>query len=367
MSIAAPIVLELEGMYDDTLVEDAVLAGTGYTFVQARISLEAPTSAVPEDIRNRTLGLFIFRRFLRAEDIALFPNLKVVVRMGVGYDRLDRVALAARGIKACNIPDYGTMEVADHAMALALSLRRGILLHHDLQRGTPPAPWTTVNTPLVQRPQGSPLPVAHLLTDPPPVATPRTFGILGLGRIGTAVALRAKAFGWRVLFYDPYLPNGVDRALGISRSKSLESLFRESHILSIHTPLTHNTRKLVNERLLRLMPPKQGVLINTARGGIVDLDGLLAVLRDDHLAGAGLDVLPEEDNNDITRPDAKVHPLIEAYRAREKWLEGRFVVTPHSAFHSPESWDDIRSLSAITMKEVLVDGKETNVISPDTE
>lgn len=136
--------------------------------------------------------------------------------------------------------------------------------------------------------------------------------------------------------------------------------------MSIHTPLTRHTRKLVSERLLRLMPP-HGVIVNTARGGIVDLDGLAAVLRDGHLAGAGLDVLPEEDNNAIAQPDAAMHPLIQAYRDREQWLAGRLVVTPHSAYHSPEAWDDIRSLSAITMKEVLVDGKETNVIPHDAE
>lgn len=113
--------------------------------------------------------------------------------------------------------------------------------------------------------------------------------------------------------------------------------------------------------------PQHGVLVNTSRGGVVDLDGLLAVLRDGHLVGAGLDVLPEEDGNAITHADAPVHPLVQAYRAREEWLRGRLVITPHSAFHSPEAWEDIRSLSAITMKEVLVDGKETNVIPPHAD
>jgi len=110
-----------------------------------------------------------------AEDLALFPNLKVIVRMGVGYDRLDRVALAERNVTVCNVPDYGTCEIADHALALALSLRRGVLLHHEHQRGETPAPWMYIESPLVQRLQQ------------------HTFGILGLGRIGKAAALRAKA------------------------------------------------------------------------------------------------------------------------------------------------------------------------------
>lgn len=361
---APPIVLELEGMYSESILEDTVFANTGYTYVSARIGLDAPTSLVPEDIRQRTEGLFIFRRFLKPEDIALFPKLKVVVRMGVGYDRLDREELAARGVQVCNIPDYGTTEVADHAVALGLALRRGILLHHDLQRRG--APWQFISTPLLHRPSGPPPPPEQILADPPPPTTPRTFGILGLGRIGTAVALRARAFGWRILFFDPYLKNGVERALGVARAPSIESLFRQSHTVSIHTPLTKLTRNLVGERLLRLMPPG-GVLINTGRGAIIDMDGLEAVLRDNHLAGAGLDVLPEEDNNAIRHEDAVVHPLIQAYRNHEEWLRGRMVITPHSAFFSAEAWEDIRNLSALTMKDVLVDGKETNVIPPDAE
>lgn len=123
--------------------------------------------------------------------------------MGVGYDRLDRVALAKKNVIVCNCPDYGTAEVADHAFALALSFRRGILIHNERQRATPPAPWVVIDTPLVRRLQRS------------------TFGILGLGRIGTASALRAKAFGFNVLFYDPYVPNGADKSLDIVSSASI--------------------------------------------------------------------------------------------------------------------------------------------------
>jgi len=200
--------------------------------------------------------------------------------------------LAERGVKVCNVPDYGTTEVADHAIALALTLRRGILLHHDLQRANPPAEWNIPNSPLVQRPQT------------------RTFGILGLGRIGTAVSLRAKAFGWRVLFYDPFLPSGYERALGIERAPNIEDLFRQSDTLSIHTPLTTQTRGLVSHGLLRLMP-MHSCVINTARGPIVDLDALYSVLHDGHLSGAALNVLPDEPIN-----EANVPKLIRASRQR---------------------------------------------------
>src|SRR5690242_19536733 len=132
-------------------------------------------------------GLTIMWFAVTGGDLARFPNLRCIVRMGVGYDKLDRPAAAARNVLVCNVPDYGTTEVADHAMALALTLRRGILLHHEYQRHDPPAPWRSFHHPMIQR-------LGTL-----------TFGIVGLGRIGTAVALRAKALQFRVVFYDPYL------------------------------------------------------------------------------------------------------------------------------------------------------------------
>ena len=126
-------------------------------------------------------GLMIMRWAVTAADLDRFPRLRCVVRMGVGYDKLDRKALAGHNILVCNVPDYGTTEVADHAVALALTLRRGILLHHELQRRDPPAPWRSFHHPMIRR------------------LGVQNFGIIGLGRIGTAVALRAKAFNFRDL------------------------------------------------------------------------------------------------------------------------------------------------------------------------
>jgi C-terminal binding protein len=237
----------------------------------------------------------------------------------------------------------GTAEIADHALALALTMRRGILLHHDQQRATPPALWAPVDTPLVARLQQ------------------KTFGILGLGRIGTAAALRAKAFGFNVLFYDPYLPNGVDKSLALERTKDIHELFRRSNVLSLHAPCTRETRGMVGYDLLSLLP-RGAVLVNTARGEITDLDGVERGLREGILSGAGLDVLPEE-----PIPDDGVHPLIQAYRNKEAWLEGRMVLTCHTAFFSPESFVDIRIKSSETMRDVLLLGMSSNVITPEME
>jgi len=225
-------------------------------------------------------------------------------------------------------------------MALVLSLRRGVILYHERQRQNPPAPWGPVKGELIRR------------------LGVQTFGIIGLGRIGTAVALRARAFGFRVIFFDPYLPNGTELALGIGRAGSLEDLLRQTDTLSVHTPLTRETQGMLGHAELALLR-KGAVVVNTARGPIIDLDALLALLRDGHIAAAGLDVLPTEP------PVEPIPELLRAYRAREKWLEGRLVVTPHAAWFTPESEHDTRGKAAEAMRAALLSNRPQNVITPD--
>ena len=340
-SVARLTVLEPEGMYPDTLLEQRIL-GPEVEVLHGGAPHTGSLDELSDEVCAKVDGLLIFRHWLKPHHIARFPKLKVVVRMGVGYDRLDRAACAARGITVCNVPDYGTQEVADHAMSLVLALRRGLILHHDLQRATPPAGWRYAESPLIKR------------------AEVQGFGIVGLGRIGTAVALRAKAFGFKVRFYDPFLPNGVDRALGITRCKTLDELLSGADVLTIHAPDTKGTRGMIGAAQLAKLP-KDAIVVNTARGTSIDIDALEAALRSGHLAGAGLDVIPVEP------PVDPVPGLLAAYRAREPWLEGRVIITPHSAFHTPDAWLDIRTKRAETMRDVLVDGGRSNVIRPDQD
>ncbi|OQV00495.1 D-isomer specific 2-hydroxyacid dehydrogenase, NAD binding domain-containing protein [Cladophialophora immunda] len=344
-------IIQADGVYPDDVVERPIFtANPTHAYKLNYVSthlfptgtpVPKPWSSIPKDLRDQVDGIMVLKMGFTAADVELFPKLKVIVRMGVGYDRLDRVALAKKGVTVCNVPDYGTAEIADHALALSLSLRRGVLLHHDRQRQPYVYPWMYIDTPLVSRIQQA------------------TFGILGLGRIGTAACLRAKAFGWNVLFYDPYLPNGVDKALGIERTKDIAELFRRSTNLSIHCACTRETRGMICWDLVKLMP-RGAVLVNTARGEVLQLDAVERALREGILAGAGLDVLPEE-----PIPEHNVHPLIRAYREKEEWLLGRMVLTCHTAFYSPQSFVDIRVKSAQTMREVLIDGLQSNVITPD--
>ncbi len=330
-------VLEPESLYPDTAVEEGILAPTTRLI---RGTCKASLAELPQEFCDQADALMTLRMAVPKEALDRFPKLKYVLRMGVGYDRVDRAECARRGILVANIPDYGTQEVAETAITLALSLRRGLVLYHDAMRADPPIPWGVQRSTIVRR------------------LETQTFGVLGLGRIGTAAALRAKALGFRVVFFDPHLPNGADRALGITRAPSLEALLRQSDVLSVHCPLTRATRGLVGAAELALLP-QHAVVVNTARGPILDLDALEAALRDGRLAGAGLDVLPVE-------PPVPEPALLRAYRAREPWLGGRLVILPHIAFHSPEAWDDIRTKSAETMRDLLA-GLRTNVIPPDSD
>jgi phosphoglycerate dehydrogenase-like enzyme len=332
-------VLEPEGLYPDTGLEQQIL-GPGVRILQG--NARASLAELPDELLAEVDGLMTLRMPVPAEQIARFPKLKIVVRMGVGYDRVDRAACAARGVTVCNVPDYGTQEVAEFTVLLALSLRRGLILYHDTQRGPDPAPWAVMPSPLHRRQEV------------------QSFGILGLGRIGSAAALRAKALGYKVVFYDPNQPNGWDRALGIQRARTMEELLAQSDVLSIHCPLTRGTRGLIGEKELRQLP-RNAVVVNTARGPILDIDALERCLRDGHIAGAGLDVIPEEP------PKDPVPNLLRAYRAQEDWLRGRLVITPHIALHTPEAWDDIRLKGIETMRDVLVEGRRTNVIPPESD
>ena len=327
-------VLYPERMYADDSVERRVF-GPGTTIVMRdAATLEDLDQADCDPVE----GLMVFRQFAPAAALARFPKLRAIVRMGVGYDRIDRGWCAAHGVTVCNVPDYGTMEVADHAIALVLALRRGLVLHHEAQRRPVPAPWAAMEHPLLRR------------------LSVQTFGIIGIGRIGSAAALRAKAFGFDVVFFDPLVSNGTELALGVRRVRTLDALLAQSDVLSIHAPQTPETTLMIGARELALLP-KGAVVVNTARGRIIDIDALEAALRSGHLAGAGLDVIPVEP------PVDPVPNLLRCYRDREAWLEGRLIVTPHSAFFTPEAWDDIRQKSAETMAAALSNLPQ-NVIDP---
>lgn len=271
------------------------------------------------------------RHRIPAEFVARMDRARLVVQAGVGFNHIDLEACARRGIAVCNTPDYGTMEVADHALALMLTLMRGTAAYNARLLARESA-WATSELAL------------------PPVRRLRglVLGIVGLGRIGLAVALRARGFGLDIAFHDPGLPPGAELSVGFRRHRTLEALLAEADIVSLHCPMSAETERLIGPRSLAAMKPG-AVLINTARGGIVDLDAVEAALRSGQLGAAGLDVLPKE-------PPDRAHRLIAAWARNEAWLEGRLVITPHAAFYTPESLADMRRLSAQAAADYLRDG-----------
>ncbi|MEM7099222.1 MAG: C-terminal binding protein [Pseudomonadota bacterium] len=266
-------------------------------------------------------------------------NCRIFVTPKVGFDNIDRQAWGELGVPVCNVPDYGTQEVADHAMALMLSLMKGITFHTRELKQDPRGLWRPALNPYGKR------------------LSACVCGVVGLGRIGTAAALRAKAFGMDVVMYDPYAENGAELAVGIRRVHSLQELFAQSDVVTLHAPLSEETEKLINADVLNASKPGL-VLVNTARGPIIDLDALYDALKAEKVQAVGLDVLPEEPAD----PD---HPLIKAWAANEEWIDHRLLLTPHSAFFTPESVYDMRYKGGEVAVTYLSSGRLNNCVNAD--
>lgn len=295
-------------------------------------------SEVPAGIAAEAEGLISYSA---VQKIALppeaFPKVRCVLRSGVGYDTIDGAAWGARGIPVFNVPDYGTSEVADHAIALMLALVRGTAAYHDAMRRDPVKNWTYTVAPTVRRLRTS------------------TFGVVGLGRIGLAAARRAQGFGMDVVFHDPYQPSGFELATGLRRARTLEDLLKVADVVSVHTPLSPETTGLLGAKAFAVAKPGL-VVVNTARGPIVDLDALHDALKSGKVAAAGLDVLPKE-------PADANHPLIRAFLDREEWLEGHFTLSPHAAFYSPDANDDLRRKTIETVLDHIETGSLSNCVN----
>ena len=264
-------ILYPEALYPDDSVEREVYGP------EVRVVMRATTKLAELSDADcaATDGLMILRQTVQPPDYVRFKQLRAVVRMGVGYDRIDRKAAAAHNVMVCNVPDYGTTEVADHTMALVLALRRGLLLYHEAQRQKQPG-WRHVETAMIQR------------------LGEQRFGIVGMGRIGAAVARRARGFGLQVHYHNrrPVLPD-LERELDATYWESLDQMLSRMDVISVNCPHTPATYHLLSARRIRLLRP-DAILVNTARGEVIDEAALTAALAERAIAGAGLDVYEHE-------------------------------------------------------------------------
>ncbi|WP_422031857.1 C-terminal binding protein [Roseovarius sp.] len=325
-----------DAQYADDATIERETAGPDVTW---DIFRERDPGRIPAEAWKKADALVVWHEMpITAEVIDRLDRCRVIVRAGVGFDHIDLDAAAERGIPVCNTPDYGTSEVADHAIAMMLNFKRGLSSYHRRLMDSPQEGFDHSRAPLMGRLRG------------------RTLGIIGLGRIGTATALRAKAFGLDVVCYDPQVSRGAEIAVGVRRVESLRALLETSDIVSLHCPLTDGTRGMINAETLKLMKPG-AILINTARGAIVDVPALLAALRDGVIAGAGLDVLP-------TEPPAPEDAIARAYADRADPMTGeRLLLSPHAAWSSPESVADARRLAVETAVMCVAEGRIRNLVN----
>jgi D-3-phosphoglycerate dehydrogenase len=256
--------------------------------------------------------------------IAQLRRCRVIVRMGVGFDNVDLAAATAHGIYVCNVPDYCTDDVATHAIMLALACLRRLPHEVNVSRSTN---WR------------------RGVTGDMPRLAGLTFGILGLGRIGSTAARKAAGLGFRLIACDPYILPQQFAAAG-AEPVSFDELLARSDVLSLHTPLTDETRGLFDEPVLRRMKPS-AILVNTARGPIVRNAALVRALREGWIAGAGLDVLEQE-------PAPPDEPLLSEQRA---------IITPHIAWYSETSVVELQTRAAEEVVRVLTGQPPRHVVN----
>jgi D-3-phosphoglycerate dehydrogenase len=263
------------------------------------------------------LGLLSWKP-VSAEDFARLPALEVVATSSVGFDHIDLEAAARHGVWVCNVPDYCIEEMADSTLALVLALVRGVVV---LDRSVRSGRWDAQAAGPLRR-----------------IGSTR-LGIVGLGRIGRAVAARALGAGLEVWAADPLVAAAEMEAAGV-RPASLDELLDACQVVSLHAPLAPETEGLIGERELGLMP-RGAFLVNTARAGLLDWPALLRALDSGQLGGAAVDVLPAE-------PPTAEHPAPE---------HPRLIVTPHAAWYSPEAEEAVCRRSTLAVRAVL-EGRE---------
>jgi D-3-phosphoglycerate dehydrogenase len=269
----------------------------------------------PDDVRARVAGADAVLNCYTAmprEVIEALDGCRIIARYGIGIDTIDLEEASARRILVTNVPDYCIDEVSDHALALILALTRGVAR---LDRSVRGGSWSTADAPPIHRLRG------------------RVLGLVGFGRIARALAVKAAALGFRVAASDPYVAGELIREAGVE-PRSLEDLFAEADVLSIHAPLTEGTRHLIGADAFARMKPA-AIVVNTSRGPLVDRAALLAALESGRLGGAGLDVLE-------TEPPDPGDPLL---------THPGVVVTPHVAFKSEES---VAELQRKAVEQVVI-------------
>jgi D-3-phosphoglycerate dehydrogenase len=308
----------------DHALEEAELRVSGLDYQLVRLNARTAAELAPHTTDAH--ALLVQWAPISRPLIERLRQCRVISRYGIGVDMIDLEAATDCGIPVCNVPDYCIEEVSTHTIAFVLALNRHLLGHHaHVMAGH----WASP-------PGGAPARLSG-----------QVLGLLGLGRIGKAVAAKALALGLRVVAHDPYLRPEQGSALGVELV-SLPDLLRQADYLSIHCPLTQATRRLIGAAQLALMKPS-AYLINMARGPVVDQAALGQALMQGSLAGAAVDVLEQE-------PPAADEALLKLPNV---------MVTPHTSSWSAESIVQLRQGAVRNVVQVLRGEAPTAVVNPD--
>ena len=272
-------------------------------------------------------ALVVIDRPIRAEHIAAMDRCRIIQALEVGYDFIDVAAATAKGIFVSNVPAYCPDEVATHTIALVLALARKI---KDLMVETGKGGWD----------YKAGAPMHHIAGG--------TLGIVGLGRIGRRVVPKAEGLGFRVIAYDPYLPDDIFDFVGAERVRELDDLLSRADYVTLHIPLTNETHQMIGARELALMKT-EAFLVNTCRGMVIGEKALGDALDRGTIAGAGLDVLQRE-------PPEEDRPILSHPRA---------IVTPHAAWYSEESLQRVKDQGLDEVVRVLSGLRPWNAVNPE--
>ncbi|XP_038265372.1 C-terminal-binding protein 2 isoform X3 [Dermochelys coriacea] len=281
------------------------------------------TQEIHEKVLNEAVGAMMYHTItLTREDLEKFKALRVIVRIGSGYDNIDIKAAGELGIAVCNIPSAAVEETADSTICHVLNLyRRNTWLYQALREGT--------RVQSVEQIREVASGAARIRGE--------TLGLIGFGRTAQAVAVRAKAFGFSVIFYDPYLQDGIERSLGVQRVYTLQDLLYQSDCVSLHCNLNEHNHHLINDFTIKQM--RQGAfLVNTARGGLVDEKALTQALKEGRIRGAALDVHESEPFSFAQGPLKDAPNLI---------------CTPHTAWYSEQASLEMREAAATEIRRAI--------------
>ncbi|XP_016140985.1 uncharacterized protein [Sinocyclocheilus grahami] len=281
------------------------------------------TQEIHEKVLNEAIGALMYHSItLTREDLEKFKALRIIIRIGSGYDNIDIKAAGELGIAVCNIPSAAVEETADSTLCHVLNLyRRNTWLYQALREGT--------RVQSVEQIREVASGAARIRGE--------TLGLIGFGRSGQAVAIRAKVFGFNVIFYDPYLQDGLERSLGVQRVYTLQDLLYQSDCVSLHCNLNEHNHHLINDFTIKQM--RQGAfLVNTARGGLVDEKALAQALREGRIRGAALDVHETEPFSFAQGPLKDAPNLI---------------CTPHTAWYSEQASLEMREAAATEIRRAI--------------